>query len=196
MKKAITILVSIILIMGVFTACGNNAKKKTTKETYVTEETSKKDVKSEIDSYWKEKNRLNNEAIKLIKRVDKNDSMDKKLLSELLYKQEEFDLYRNLSRKELSLDAYKELHYDIESDNGFWQPIQYAEQSFYLPAHYFVKAIWEDNVVIDKNNDDWDSERVYKLKDSTKAGYLLLDPLESEKRLVVIMPGSTIEFFN
>lgn len=152
-------------------------------------------IQAEVNDWWKEKNELKHEAIDLIVQIDQNESsIDPDLFDEITYKQREFDKFRDLSRKNLSAEAYEELYYDIE--DNWWSPIIYANQTFYLPADYYVSVGWaSDNVIVDSNNEDCNKQRVYTLKDSSKAGYLVTVAAETPSRVVLIEPGTTTIHF-
>lgn len=146
------------------------------------------DVEKEIREWEENKSKLCFEAYPIISKVEDNEVMTGELFHDIVRCQFKFDEFREMSRKTLSNDAYKKLYSYLDDDN-FWQPLVYANQKFYLPAHCFVTSCWSDNVIIPENNKNYDQDRVYTLRDQTKCGFLLLEPTENSKRLVVIEPG-------
>lgn len=201
-----TVVLAMVVAFGLTTGCSkkSNTQSETEEITNMVEtsteeitsaQTADDAIQAEVNAWWKEKNKLNNEAINLIFQIDQNESsIDPDLFDELTYKQREFDKFRDLSRKNLSAEAYEELYYDIE--DNWWSPIIYANQTFYLPADYYVSVGWaSDNVIVDSNNEDCNKQRVYTLKDSSKAGYLVTVAAETPSRVVLIEPGTTTMHF-
>lgn len=192
MKKAITIIFGVIIIVAIFAGCGGTSTEETTTQVTTTEATtaSEEAVKAEVDEFYAERSKLSKEATELINKVKEKDKMDPDLFDDITYSNRDYKRFMDMSRKQLSPAAYEEVYYDLEDYD--YSPIIYSNRSYYIPSNYFITAEWSDNVAIPDNNDDYSQQRVYTLIDDSKPGYLLIGQSELPPMVILIRPGDAL----